>query len=469
MSISLRARLFGLWLMSLFGSLVVAVLIIGLFRQTAAAHRERDRAVAARACQAITAHYDFYTANMDAEPEAATFRAGLRVVLQVALRRQRGIVAAIEPSDPSATPGVAAMYGTIPATLSAVVADQINDAIAADRLIVTTKGGFLNRTTIATCPLGGPLGTPVANIAAVTVLQADLLRSAFTRFAFGGLAVLLGTMLASAGFLAWLVLGFSRRLAGVETALASDHPGLLDLTGEAELDRLITALNAATTRLDAARARIAQSERLAALGRMAAGLAHEIRNPLGAIRLRAETGLAAADPARRAAALDRILVEAARLEALTTSLLGFAATPSPQPRATDLDALITAAIGGPVAVSMTADPTGIIWPLDPILTRSALENLLRNAIAACAPTDSITITAQATQNLTITIADTGPGIDPALGDPFEPFTTGRADGIGLGLAIARDMIRAQGGTLVRAPATVGAAFVITLPEGTGET
>ncbi|MGC8808570.1 MAG: hypothetical protein ACP5QB_13750, partial [Thiomonas sp.] len=138
-------------------------------------------------------------------------------------------------------------------------------------LIVTTKGGFLDRTTIATCPLGGPLGTPVANLAAFTVLRADLLRSAFTRFAFGGLAVLLATLLASAAFLAWMVLGFSRRLAGVEAALTADQPGALALTGEVELDRLITALNAATTRLDAARARIAESERLAALGRMAAG------------------------------------------------------------------------------------------------------------------------------------------------------------------------------------------------------
>jgi len=63
----------------------------------------------------------------------------------------------------------------------------------------------------------------------------------------------------------------------------------------------------------------------------------------------------------------------------------------------------------------------------------------------------------------ITVSDDGPGLDPALGDPFEPFVTGRPDGIGLGLAIARDMIRAQGGTLEVEASGVGARFVITLP------
>ncbi|MGC9271046.1 ATP-binding protein, partial [Acidiphilium sp.] len=68
-------------------------------------------------------------------------------------------------------------------------------------------------------------------------------------------------------------------------------------------------------------------------------------------------------------------------------------------------------------------------------------------------------------HLIITIADAGPGLDPRLGDPFEPFVTGRADGIGLGLAIARDMISAQGGVLEHRASARGAVFMIILPEG----
>lgn len=461
MTVSLRARLFALWLMSLFGSLVVAVLILGLFRQTASAHRERDRAVAARACQAIAMHYDFYTAGMDVPPDSAIFDAGLRAVLLLALRRDRGVIGGIQPLD--APPR--AMLGNRPQAWIGQITRQIGDAIAADRPAVTSNGGFFDRTTIATCPLGGALGTPVANLAAYTVLQSDLLRSSFTRFAFGGLAVLLATLLASAWFLARLVLGFSQRLAGVEAALQADRPGTLALTGEAELDRLITALNAATTRLDVARARIAESERLAALGRMAAGLAHEIRNPLGAIRLRAESGRSG-DATRAAAALDRILVEAARLETLTARLLGFATAASVQPVTVSVDALIRDAIGAlpPTAVTVVAPESGIVWTLDPVLTRSAIENLLRNAVEACGEGGTVTVLAAKAGALIVTVSDTGPGVDKSLGDPFEPFVTGRPDGIGLGLAMARDMIRAQGGTLVLAPSVGGAVLVITLPE-----
>lgn len=461
MTVSLRARLFALWLMSLFGSLVVAVLILGLFRQTASAHRERDRAVAARACQAIAMHYDFYTAGMDVPPDSAIFDAGLRAVLLLALRRDRGVIGGIQPLD--APPR--AMLGSRPQAWIGQITRQIGDAIAADRPAVTSNGGFFDRTTIATCPLGGALGTPVANLAAYTVLQSDLLRSSFTRFAFGGLAVLLATLLASAWFLARLVLGFSQRLAGVEAALQADRPGTLALTGEAELDRLITALNAATMRLDVARARIAESERLAALGRMAAGLAHEIRNPLGAIRLRAESGRSG-DATRAAAALDRILVEAARLETLTARLLGFATAASVQPVTVSVDALIRDAIAAlPTAgVTVVAPESGIVWTLDPVLTRSAIENLLRNAVEACGEGGTVTVLAAKAGALIVTVSDTGPGVDKSLGDPFEPFVTGRPDGIGLGLAMARDMIRAQGGTLVLAPSVGGAVLVITLPE-----
>lgn len=457
---SLRARLLGLWLMSLFGSVVVALLIIGLFRQTATANLERDRAVAARACEAIVGRYGFYTAGMDNPPQSAAFDAGLHAVVVLALRRRADIAGGIQASGAA----LRASVGTIPAGLAGAIAAQEAEAVAAGRLVVHTRGGFADRTTIAACPLGGA----VDELTAFTVLRADLLRSRFSRFAFGGLAVLLATLLAAAVFLSRLVLGFSRRLAGVEAALAADAPGVLPLTGEAELDRLIIALNAATARLDAARARIAEAERLAALGRMAAGLAHEIRNPLGAIRLRAE-GALAGDAARRGAALDRILIESARLESLTTRLLDFAATQNARMVETEIAGLFDEVIAAqvPGGVSLIAEPTDLVWPIDPVLTGRALENLVRNGIEACGAGDRVSLSAgQEGDRLILTVADTGPGIDPAIGDPFEPFVTGRADGTGLGLAIARDMIRAQGGTLVSVDAAPGARFVITLPGST---
>ncbi|MGH2257707.1 hypothetical protein ACQ1ZF_14505, partial [Enterococcus faecalis] len=81
----------------------------------------------------------------------------------------------------------------------------------------------------------------------------------------------------------------------------------LPRTGAPELDRLVDALNVTGERLALERRRATAAERLAALGRMSAGLAHEIRNPIAAMRLKAENALAVADGSRSEAALTAIL------------------------------------------------------------------------------------------------------------------------------------------------------------------
>ena len=113
-----------------------------------------------------------------------------------------------------------------------------------------------------------------------------------------GLGVLFATVLAAAAFLTPLTMNWSRHVAQIETALQTHDIAelpTLPATGERELDRIVTALNEAGQRLADARQRadqlarqIATGERLAAIGRVAAGVAHEIRNPIAAMRLKAE-------------------------------------------------------------------------------------------------------------------------------------------------------------------------------------
>ena len=103
-------------------------------------------------------------------------------------------------------------------------------------------------------------------------------------------------------WLSWLTAGWSRRVGRIETVLrqhdVADLPRL-PMSGERELDRIVAALNETgergwprrRSRPDAMARRVAVSERLAALGRVAAGLAHEVSNPLAAMRLRAENAL----------------------------------------------------------------------------------------------------------------------------------------------------------------------------------
>jgi signal transduction histidine kinase len=459
LTFSLRGRLLALWLMSLFAFLVVGGLIIGLYRQSAAASLGRDRSQAARACEAIQLHYRFYTAGA-AGSAAGPDPQGLRAVVTLGLRRFPDVNGAIADAGVFLTTAP-------PAALRAALGEAARDAIAADHLVLRRSGGA-DPIILAACPLGTE-----NDIAAVTYIEMSLFGSVFSRQALAGLAVLLVTLLASAWYLARLLLGFSRRLSAVEAVLqgsAADDLPMLPATGERELDRLITALNAATARLKAAQARVAQAEKLAALGRMAAGLAHEIRNPLGAIRLRAESAMAG-DDARRQAALARVLAEAARLEDLTGKLLGFAAAPAPHPRpctmAEFLDQVAAPLREQETAKSLTVaiDAGGITALIDPALTARALDNLLRNAIEACDSGGRIDITArEEAARLVITVADTGPGVPERLAaEIFEPFVTGRLDGTGLGLSIAREMIRAQGGEIALLKVPRGAAFRISLP------
>ena len=148
------------------------------------------------------------------------------------------------------------------------------------------------------------------------------------------LGVLFFFSLASGGLFAVFLMRWSRRFAHLTTVLAThvfDHALDIALTGDAELDRIVSVLNDFSARLTKAQAEaqqaaaaLAHTDRLAALGRMAAGLAHEIRNPLATMRLKAENALAQPHPeapGRQAQALQAMLGQIDRLERLVRSLL----------------------------------------------------------------------------------------------------------------------------------------------------
>lgn len=315
-----------------------------------------------------------------------------------------------------------------------------------------------------------------------------LVGSTFDRLALAMAALLVFTLLAGGGFL-WTVTRWNRSIGAIEAALRREPDGAQPLadapTGHPELDRIARAINAYAERLAAARDEaaalgrtLADTQRLALLGRLSAGLAHEVRNPLATLRLRAENALAAAgddatrlDRARQA--LDAVLEQAGRVERLIGSLLALTQPFHPIPRDADpaawLDACAArhqaafAARGVTLAVAPPDDAPAARF--DPELMGRACDNLLANALAHTPEGGTVTLSLRRHDDrLVVRVADSGPGVAPRVAAQlFEPFVTGRAGGVGLGLALVREIAAAHGGSARLVPDTPGATFEIAWP------
>jgi signal transduction histidine kinase len=248
------------------------------------------------------------------------------------------------------------------------------------------------------------------------------------------------------------------------------------MTGERELDRIIAALNHAGERLADARRekdglnrQVAAADRLAAIGRLAAAFAHEIRNPIAAMRLKAENALA--DESRQQLALRTIIEQVDRLDRLVHQMLSVSskeiAKPVAVPMLQFLEETVRPYRDLAAAKGVALDvQTGIDKAhLDPALTRRAIDNLITNAIEHSSAGSWVRLAVRnGGGRIVIAVEDEGTGIAPELADTlFEPFVSGRSEGTGLGLAIAREAVAGQGGALRLVPSERGAIFEIELP------
>jgi len=225
------------------------------------------------------------------------------------------------------------------------------------------------------------------------------------------------------------------------------------------------------------RARLAQSEKLAALGQLAAAIAHEVRNALGVIRSAAQ-GLGEAVPeddaeARRACSF--ITAEIDRLGSVVSSLLSFARPPRLAPRPVEVGALFDQAVllarqdlaAKEIRVRRAETPALPTVQVDSDLVVQVLLGLLTNAADAVPHGGEVTLEARAADGaVEIGVADSGPGIPEELrARVFEPFFTTRDKGTGLGLAVARQIVEAHQGRIEVADAPSGGArFRIVLPQ-----
>lgn len=247
---------------------------------------------------------------------------------------------------------------------------------------------------------------------------------------------------------------------------------------EEELRASNEELQSANADLKAAQDKLVRSEKLAAIGQLAGGVGHELRNPLGAIKNAiyyvkgkvAKSELAQSEP-RVIEFLDLVDDEISSSNKIINDLLTFsrvgkpALSPSRMDKVID-DALAHSVIPENVQLTREVAPGLPLVPMDPDQVRQVIVNLITNAVQAMPEGGNLAISAgQLDGTVEVRVADSGPGIpEENRARLFEPLFTTKAKGIGLGLAVCKSIIDRHGGHIeVDSAPGKGAAFTVKLP------
>jgi signal transduction histidine kinase len=262
----------------------------------------------------------------------------------------------------------------------------------------------------------------------------------------------------------------ARLEAGAGRIAAGDLDARIEVRGAPELEALARRFNEMAAAVKRHQAQVVDSEKLAGIGRLAAGVAHEINNPLGVILGYAKI-LRKKSDGKMAEDLSVIEEETLRAKEIVEGLLDLSRPLPAGAEAVDLRALSDEVVsrlgearlldGVRVSVDGRASAPGHADKL-----RQVLVNLVRNAAEAAGAGGQVAVRiAEADGAAFVSVEDSGPGIPSERRDRlFEPFFTTKPRGTGLGLAVSRAIARAHGGDLAAQAADAGGArFALTLP------
>jgi two-component system, NtrC family, sensor kinase len=292
--------------------------------------------------------------------------------------------------------------------------------------------------------------------------------------------LLAGVLAATVALVALAVTYLSRSVArplallseGAAALGRGDLDARIAISSPDEFGALAAELNAMAASLKEHQARLVESEKAAGIGRLAAGFAHEINNPLQVMLGYLSLNRDVADP-RLAAQLGAVEEETRRCEQIVEGLLELT-----RPREAlvlgrvDLRSLCDDVVGAlralplPAGVRLAVSGTATAQA-DRAKLRQAVFNLVKNAVEAAGPGGAVAVEVGASEGSSyISVSDTGPGVSAEQRTRlFEPFFTTKASGTGLGLAVSRAILRVHGGDIaLRNAGAAGAHFVLSLPE-----
>jgi signal transduction histidine kinase len=238
--------------------------------------------------------------------------------------------------------------------------------------------------------------------------------------------------------------------------------------------RTAEQLAEANAQIQEAEEAVRRSDRLAALGQLSAGLAHELRNPMGTIKASSEVlskNLSTENEVAREVA-GFITTEVDRANSLITRFLQFARPLELRPQASDLGQTLDRAIAAAeretprVTIYKNYAPEIPPFPFDAELLERVFYNLVLNAAQATTPGGAVTVKTRAAGGTAeVAVIDRGAGIDAKqLGSIFNPFFTTKPQGVGLGLAIVSKIVDVHGGKIaVESEPGKGSIFRVQLP------
>jgi signal transduction histidine kinase len=483
MKVSLRAILLGMWLLIVIVCIALGVLMAGVFQLGVGAEVRSVHSEVVEAGRATRMRFTTYLGTYSASPahfDDPQRQHDLELILQAALADYPGVEGGFWDASKGFIAYAYPSYGggapkkDVPAAETGHITQVASEALVLGRAHDRHFDNERESLIIFAEPAGA------GQLAIWTMSRAHVAAGKAYQKLAAGFAALFIAVLASGLCIMWFLQRWLRQIASLETSIASassEEPLRLSETGQKELDRIVGAMNFLSARLRQSRheaqelsSRLAKTAQMVMLGRMAAEVTHDIRNPIAAMRLRAENALAKS-PEGYAEALRLVLQEINRLDDLLERLLSITRLENPIFAPVQLSVWLTQRLD---ALRPRADHQGATlegrapeakWMFDERSLTRALDNLILNAIqhTPAGGWVKVAIEVQGSE-CRIIVEDSGPGIpDAETKNMFEPLVSTRAEGFGLGLGIARQIVEAHGGALRYAKGSHGARFEVELP------